>query len=185
MTAREPPWLYLHEALDRVSARMFQQPVDALRTSQSLKVRYTLRDLLRTGDIEAYVRIKNRIVRLSVPVMLKVPFGIHYDGHIPGIEISKFPGQLLSLRLKTSDLKTSLNSTFGADVKKAKPPNAARLENATRWLVKKMQTEERQPKADCRTEVRRRFSITNKAFEAAWNDAQEQAQANWSKPGRF
>ena|SRR5258706_15967897 len=139
MSAREPTWLYLHDALDRVSHRTFQKPMELLRTSQSLKVRYTLRDLLQAGNIEAYVRVKNRMIRLTVPLMLKLPFGIHYKGITPGIEIGQWPGQLLSLRLKATDLESSLDSRFPRTVHEPRPKShAEKNEEAKRWLVKLM-----------------------------------------------
>jgi hypothetical protein len=186
MPTRKPPWLYLHEALDRVSARLFQRPIEALPRTKSLKVRYTLRDLLQAGDIESYVLIKNRMVRLTVPVMLRSPFGIHYDGDIPGIEISKWPGQLLSLSLKASDLESSLNTRFPGAIEEPKPKSPSeKNEEAKRWLVTEMRRGTRLTKTHCQKIILARFKISRKAFLDIWPKAQNEAGVNWSRPGRF
>jgi hypothetical protein len=186
MSARQPTWLYLHEALDRVSQRMFQEPMELLRTSQSLKVRYTLRDLLRGGNIEAYVRVKNRMVRLTVPLMLRSPFGIHYKGTIPGIEIGQWPDQLLSLQLKATDLESSLDSRFPRTVQQTRPKSPAQKnEEAQRCLVKLMKGNVRLTKKYCQTKMLVKFEISRKAFLDIWPKAQKEAGVNWSRPGKF
>jgi hypothetical protein len=186
MSRRRPPWLFLHEALDRVSQHLFQQPAEGLPQAKSLKVRYLLRDLLKTGDIESYVFIKNKAVRLTTPVMLKPPFGIHYNDSIPGIEVSRWTGQLLSMRLKASDLSASIDSLLPPNTDKRRPKSHhVKNEEALRWLVTVMQGGNRLTKTHCRDEAISRFDISHKAFQVIWQQAQTEANVDWSIPGRF
>jgi hypothetical protein len=126
------------------------------------------------------------MIRLTVPLMLKLPFGIHYNGTTPGIEVGRWPGQLLSLRLKAVDLESSLESNFprSAQVTKQKS-HAERNEEAKRWLVDLMKEGDRQTKTYCQTETLARFKISRKAFLDIWPRAQKEAGVNWSRPGIF
>jgi hypothetical protein len=169
---------------------MFQQPIDDLPTKQSVRVREVLRDLLQTGDIDSYVNIKDKMVHLTVPTMLKPPFGIHYQGSIPGIEISKLPGELLSLRLKTTDLQSSLAARFPDPRKEPQPKSYSEATNdALHWLVRTMRSAKeaggRLTKTYCKTEVIRLYKIRVKTFQELWPIAMREAGVKWSKPGRF
>jgi hypothetical protein len=185
MSARKPPWLYLHDALDRVSARMFQKRMDALTKSQSLSVRHALRDLLLAGDIEAYVHHNNKMIRLATSVMLTPPFGIHYDGDVPGIQTSRSPEHLRSLRLNANNLESSLELKFHEIVEVRPKSFKEKNDEAKHWLIKEMQSGTRLTKTECQEIALAKFDISRKAFLEIWKAAQIEAGVNWSKPGKF